>query len=613
MSYTTNISPGSPPLLWSNIDEAFRQINQNFTELQLYINDSSFSPIDLTNLYSDLSPGDSNMYKIGNQLSTWKSIYLSEYLGTDADVLNGLWLGQAHIKGIGLTVDLPENSTIDGDLIVDPDRTFFKTVSVNGTAVQALDFNSTLTLNQGTGITLTGTAETESIQITNSGVTAITAGTAISINQSTGNVTVTNNGVRSLTNTTTLPTGRTSGVGIAVNQSNGDVTVTNTGILAVTGGTGITVSTDVATGEATVNIAFGIPLAFRNIQVPGQDTLVADTVADTLVMEPGYGILITTSELVTGEDTLTFSLDPRIDITGSVYADDSTVMVDAIDRKLYGELTGNVIGNVTGDLTGNVTGNLTGNVIGDITGNVTGNVLGSLTGDVKGSVFGDDSSLIVDSVDQKVYANSGFFGNLTGDVRGSIFGDDSTKIVDAVENEVSANKIVTPRVENSSTLTLFSNADIVLNASTSAYLQSSNGNFDIVASNGYAALSDASGAGNILISDLDGSINLGSTGTITIQGAAGSAINIGVGTSGNVTVGNGSNQLIINGTLMVPIIDTIDSSAITVVPPVNFNTDVNFENELFIKNSRVMSIAELQSIVAASTNFADFQARIASL
>src|SRR6056300_265288 len=47
------------------------------------------------------------------------------------------------------------------------------------------------------------------------------------------------------------------------------------------------------------------------------------------------------------------------DIKGSVFADDSTVLVDAVNGSLNGNLTGNVTGDVTGNLTGNVTGDNT--------------------------------------------------------------------------------------------------------------------------------------------------------------------------------------------------------------------------------------------------------------
>ena len=70
------------------------------------------------------------------------------------------------------------------------------------------------------------------------------------------------------------------------------------------------------------------------------------------------------------------------DITGSVFADDSTAMVDAQNKRFTGDLTGNVTGNVTGDLTGNVTG--------------------TLAGEMSGSVFADDSILLVDGINGKI-------------------------------------------------------------------------------------------------------------------------------------------------------------------------------------------------------------------
>lgn len=86
---------------------------------------------------------------------------------------------------------------------------------------------------------------------------------------------------------------------------------------------------------------------------------------------------------------------------GSVFGDDSTPIVDAINNILNANLSGNVTGNVTGNLIGNVTGN----VIGNVTGSVVGNVSGSVVGDVKGSVFADDSSLLVDAIDRIFYGD----------------------------------------------------------------------------------------------------------------------------------------------------------------------------------------------------------------
>ena len=74
--------------------------------------------------------------------------------------------------------------------------------------------------------------------------------------------------------------------------------------------------------------------------------------------------------------------------TGNIRADDSTVIVDAINGRFYGDLYG--------DLYGDVLGNVNGNLTGDVTGNLTGNVNGTVNGDLIGSVYSDDSTLVID-------------------------------------------------------------------------------------------------------------------------------------------------------------------------------------------------------------------------
>lgn len=126
---------------------------------------------------------------------------------------------------------------------------------------------------------------------------------------------------------------------------------------------------------------------------------------------------------------------------GSVVADDSTILVDAVS----GTITAPVIGNVTGNLTGNVTGNVFGNVTGNLTGNAdtvtngvyttgvqtiggaktfTSTIFGNLQGNVTGNVSGNVSG----NVTGNLTGNSTGFH--TGDMRGSVFGDDSTSLVD---------------------------------------------------------------------------------------------------------------------------------------------------------------------------------------
>ena len=130
-------------------------------------------------------------------------------------------------------------------------------------------------------------------------------------------------------------------------------------------------------------------------------------------------------------------------LQGSVFADDSSLLVDAIDKRFFGNLTGNVLGNLAGNVIGNVTGDVTGNLTGNVTGNLTGNVVG----DVSGSVFADNSTMLVDGTNGRIVAP--VFGNIFTNL---IDSEDSSAIVVAtnmiftsdinVENEIKSNNII---------------------------------------------------------------------------------------------------------------------------------------------------------------------------
>jgi hypothetical protein len=124
------------------------------------------------------------------------------------------------------------------------------------------------------------------------------------------------------------------------------------------------------------------------------------------------------------------------DLTGSVFADDSTLLVDGVNGRIvapvFANVTGNTAGTHTGPVVGNVTGDITGNagtvtngvyttgnaiitggwqfnqaIAADVVGIFTGSLNGSLNGTMSGSVFGDDSSLLVDGINNRlVMANN---------------------------------------------------------------------------------------------------------------------------------------------------------------------------------------------------------------
>ena len=100
------------------------------------------------------------------------------------------------------------------------------------------------------------------------------------------------------------------------------------------------------------------------------------------------------------------SANPALDLRGNIYADDSTLLVDAVNGKIVGpvETSSVTATNIVGNLAGDTTGSHTGSVVGNVVGNTTGSHTGPVTGDVKGSVFGDDSTAIVDAVDNSVIA-----------------------------------------------------------------------------------------------------------------------------------------------------------------------------------------------------------------
>jgi hypothetical protein len=172
------------------------------------------------------------------------------------------------------------------------------------------------------------------------------------------------------------------------------------------------------------------------------------------------------------------------DVKGSVFGDDSTLLVDSVEGVLRGShigtLSGNVLSedgsiilnpgtdgtnaNIVSDVQGNVTGNLTGSVTGDVTGNITGNVSGNVDGDLEGSVFGDDSTLLVDAVSNNIPGENisgtvtatfvgDVTGNVTGDVTGNVTGDVTGNILtNSIDSADSSAIIVTPTLETQSDL-----------------------------------------------------------------------------------------------------------------------------------------------------------------
>jgi hypothetical protein len=180
--------------------------------------------------------------------------------------------------------------------------------------------------------------------------------------------------------------------------------------------------------------------------------------------------------------------------------------------------------------------------------------------DIKGSVFGDDSSIIIDAIDNKIYATGGFTGNLTGNVTGN------------ATTATTATTTLAVDITNTDGLTTVYYPTFVENRTT----------------------------GQTVRADADLSYRT-DTNTLTVS-------NIAANLTGTVT-----------GNIFTSLIDSSDSSAITVTPATIFSSDVSVENDLAVlqrltvQGSRVINISELKSIVAGSADFAAFKLAIAGL
>ena len=340
MPFNTNITPGRPPVLWSEVNDAFVKVNENFDILVATIGGGSgLTPIDFTSLDTAVKPTASNLYDLGDITHQWRSVFTAEH--TTAAPLNGLWAGTAQVKGVGYTINLPTGSTVGGDpltgigadLIIDPDKTFFKEIQINNDlSVVATAFGDTVNFLSGSGVGLAVSSGADSITFSNTGVLSVTAGSGITAATASGVATITNAGVRSLQSTTALPSGRTTGAGININGSVGDdLRITNAGVISISSGVGITVSEDAATGDVTITNSAPAGNTFSQIQVDGDtvNRLQADAASDILNINSGNGITLTKT---VGTDTLTIAVNPAFDLKGSVFGDDSSVIVNAIDN-----------------------------------------------------------------------------------------------------------------------------------------------------------------------------------------------------------------------------------------------------------------------------------------
>ncbi len=640
-SYSTAINPGAPPLRWDNIYAAFQQVNANFEILEAALGASGITPINFSDLDSSVIPSADSAYVLGDITRKWKSVFTAAYNETPGNELNGLWAGDAQIKGIGYSIDLPLGSTVNGDLIIDPGKTWFQEIQIdNNESIVATEFNDSFKILSGDGISLSVDSSAESITVSNTGILNVTAGTGISRTIVSGVANIVNTGVISLANTGSIGT-RTGGLGIHVSSASGNPVITNTGVLSLSAGVGITVSLDAVTGDVTVSNSAPAVNAFAQIEVDGDNAnrLQADSVSDVLNVVSGAGISLSKN---TSTDTLTIAVNPVFDLKGSVFGDDSSILVDAVSNYIYGNVRATTLRTseqkiALGDLAGETTQGANAVAIGREAGRTTQGGQAVAIGGLTGQTSQGDSAVAVGVLAGQT--SQGISAVAIGNQAGQTTQGDVAIAIGAQAGETSQGSIAVAIGQNAG--------------------QDNQGSSGIAI--GYYAGKDTQGTG---------AVSLGYTAAQVTQGQAGVAIGwsagqtnqgayaIAIGYRAGFTNQNAS-SIVLNAsgvalnaagagfyvdpirlggsgrTLMYDIvtkelfysnielqgnnISTVDSSGLTVDVQTTFNTDVIFENDisvaerLTLKGSRVINLAELKTVVAASSSFADFQTRIAAL
>jgi len=204
--------------------------------------------------------------------------------------------------------------------------------------------------------------------------------------------------------------------------------------------------------------------------VDGSNTIDADVSISAFRQNVDMGVWslsgsgdITTTGTITAESLVG-------NYKGSIFGDDSTNLVNAVDSSinLDGTVKGNIIPDTDlaydigsgsarfNDLylsgssifLGDAVINSVGTAVNLPSGStINGEPLGAATfagTDLNVNIIGDDSSIIVDSSSGNINAatvTGTFVGTLDGDVTGSVFADDSTLLLDGIDNSLVAPRL----------------------------------------------------------------------------------------------------------------------------------------------------------------------------
>jgi len=115
------LNAGSPPIVWSTVEDAFTKINANFDELYGSIGGPG-GVLDFTSLSTDIKPSTSEVFDLGSPTARWRDLYLSG---------SSLYLGSALITADQAGVlNLPLGTTVNvaqqlvGEIFISLDQVY---------------------------------------------------------------------------------------------------------------------------------------------------------------------------------------------------------------------------------------------------------------------------------------------------------------------------------------------------------------------------------------------------------------------------------------------------------------------------------------------------------
>ena len=401
--------------------------------------------------------------------------------------------------------------------------------------------------------------------------------------------------------------------------------------LNLIGNSGVEITTDNSTKTITIGLSDNIATtndgAFGEIAVPGQPSIESSSLGDAINLVPQTGVEITTDN---STKTITIGLSERLDIKGSVFADDSSIMVDAVNGIILAPVAASLFGDVL-DTNSNL---LVDSSASKIVGNIETNSLRTTESSIKlgflaGGAFGEFETQGTSSVAVGESAGQNFQGNYSISIGqnagqntqgnfaialGSDSGNDDQGTY-AVAIGYSAGY----QTQGSNSIAIGAYAGSLYQSSNSIVLNASGNTLNAPASGFYVApIREIDGPQVLYYDPSTKEVSWGSVPQGGGGGGGGSFVNFNVaaddstqrvinsgetikfiGLNGITTTSNSEGYITISGTNTLGNltvtgtgIDSNDSSSISFTPAVVFNSDVTIENDLIINNR--LTVKDLQ-------------------